>query len=402
MMLGCVTWRGGPFQNALTDWYETRSNWSLFHTVPAGAPFPYFAGGFTSFKKTAFERLRFDESFVRYGCEDTEFGYRFFAHGGSLSYRPEALGIHMKPLDLASYRRDHTGAGYSHGNLLDIHPDVGLDIPYIIRAITSLISDESLDKLYVVAEELLAKIAEPAKDEQTDLLLRSITTHSIQQGLVTYLCEHHAGFAEARHAALSGKPWPRNVLLERAIDYAPFKLALAQETNDRQSQLHYLGEASALCKHYAAPYIFAFDQALPDRNTAYNALANFLDAQEAHLDNQTRRDIRRRLGAVEIQTSYDDLSARDLYFILMQAPKSRDETIQLSQAILSKEVAHVGARIAWARAVADTDPGLMQILLLEARHFLNSRPLREKSDRDIEISALMSGDIGKSIKQGKS
>jgi GT2 family glycosyltransferase len=391
MMLGCVTWRNGPFANSLTEWYETRSNWSLFHTVQADQNFSFFAGGFTSFKTAALTDIHFDETFVRYGSEDTEFGYRFFRLGGALIYRPDIVGTHMKKLDFESYRRDHTGAGYSHGRMLDLHPDVGMDIDYIVRAINSTVRPEAIDQLCDVANEMLYNIPNPSTDEQCDLLLRLITNQCLQHGLVDYISAHYEGFSDARELALKGQPISREALLEAVIGYAPFKLAMAESASNPATRLRYIDEAVALNPRYAAPRLLAFDNALPDPVTAGLRLAHYLDAYGAALDQHTANKVRYRLenNTAEAPPS-STMSARDLYSRLTQFMANDTGTvIELAQAILERDISHVGARIAWARALEGNEPGVIKLLLAEARFFLRNRPLHEQKDRSAEIAKLM-------------
>lgn len=112
--LSQVTWRDTEFENAITTWFEEFGNWSMFSTTHPGSIMPIFSGGFTSFKRDGFISIRFNEKFTRYGCEDIEFGQRFFKLGGKQVYLPELQGLHYKKLTISSFSQDCIGSGYSN------------------------------------------------------------------------------------------------------------------------------------------------------------------------------------------------------------------------------------------------------------------------------------------------
>ncbi|MDI6735992.1 MAG: glycosyltransferase [bacterium] len=123
MAVGNVTWINHPKFNGVMDWFEREGGFSVFSSLKDMAPSPQFLGGFTSFKTEVVRRIRFDESFIAYGCEDHEFGYRFFRLGGKLVFCIEATADHLKNIDAELYYKDHYGAGYSMGNMFSLHPD---------------------------------------------------------------------------------------------------------------------------------------------------------------------------------------------------------------------------------------------------------------------------------------
>ncbi len=65
---------------------------------PNDAGFPFFLTGNLSMDRSLFVELGgFDESFVHYGSEDLDLGYRFQQAGGKIRYDPLARAIHVHP-----------------------------------------------------------------------------------------------------------------------------------------------------------------------------------------------------------------------------------------------------------------------------------------------------------------
>ena len=81
------------FDRPWTESYLSRTNQL---TSKDDSPFRVVTSGNLGVGKRFFESVSgFDESFTRYGAEDTEFGYRGFTNGGLLVPVPDALGWHQ-------------------------------------------------------------------------------------------------------------------------------------------------------------------------------------------------------------------------------------------------------------------------------------------------------------------
>jgi hypothetical protein len=383
MLMGCVSWRTTPYASPLTEWFETQGNWSVFHTATAGQPLSNFMGGFTSFKASALADIGFDEGFTRYGCEDVEFGYRFFRRGGCLIYWPKVHGAHHKPLDLATYCRDHRGAGHSRGILLGLHPDIAFDFNLIARAILHRLPDAQIAELMHSAEHVLQPRHAPHCTQEIHALMQTLTDQAILAGLAECLCLSWPGFA-----ALPGEP-DRDTLIHAVDDFAPFLLLHARQSSDPAERDALLQRASALMPHYAAPHLqrLAWN---PEDACARQALRDYLAHRRPALDLRTERSILQALGErIEQSARLETLSARDLFFRMEDAARQDDTAAvaRLAEIILDKDASYVGAYIAWAKTLP-AHTAMRRLLLRLADHFVNSRPAHEQVQRRAEIQAL--------------
>lgn len=125
--VGRVTWSNTNFDTELTRWYEKHGNWNVFTNSLDKSSLSNFMGGFTSFSVGFFKRIRFSEVFKKYGCEDVEFGVRFFSENGVLKYLKNTVGKHHKKLELDNYIKEHISAGYSKAILYELQPDSFFD-----------------------------------------------------------------------------------------------------------------------------------------------------------------------------------------------------------------------------------------------------------------------------------
>lgn len=82
MLMGCVSRAHHALCQPADRMVRDPGQPRLQPHATAGQPLSNFMGGFTSFKASALADIGFDEGFTRYGCEDVEFGYRFFRRGG--------------------------------------------------------------------------------------------------------------------------------------------------------------------------------------------------------------------------------------------------------------------------------------------------------------------------------
>ena len=386
MLMGCVTWRGGPHQSALTEWFETRGNWNVFHTVPEGRPHANFMGGFTSFKTAALRDLRFDEGFTRYGCEDVEFGYRFFARGGRLLSWPRVLGIHIKPLSASDYLRDHLGAGYSRGVLIARQPDASFSLPWTCKAFNTTLPREHLDALAACADSLLQQ-GGGRPTAELDLVMRLLSEQALQSGFIDFMTAHHASAHALRNAALAGTYVDEQALSDCIDDFAPLLLERARRCTDTTQRMALLARCRSLIPHYLAPLLEVL--AGRDDDAAKAALRDHLAQHQDRLDQQTLAALRTRLG---LQSPNEDSSgARALYARLLRAQSAGDvhTVIGAAQCLLDLDPGHVGALVAWARAKIASDKPLARVLLRQAKHHVGFRPLHEQEAREPEIAALL-------------
>ena len=88
--------------------------------------FDHFVTGNISVPRTLFaeQDIWFDESFLRYGCEDIEVGYRLWQKGLRVFYHPEARAIHDHRLTVRDYesRECHNAANLVQ--YLGMHPEL--------------------------------------------------------------------------------------------------------------------------------------------------------------------------------------------------------------------------------------------------------------------------------------
>lgn len=387
MLMGCVSWRNTPYANPLTEWFETLGNWSVFHTATGGQPLSNFMGGFTSFKAETLQGISFDESFTRYGCEDVEFGYRFFRQGGRLIYWPSVHGAHHKKLDLATYCRDHVGAGHSRGILMQLHPDVAFDFKLISRAILHPLPAQHQTALMQCAEHFLSPQHASCSGQEIHAMIQTLTDHCMQTGLAEYLCAQHPGFAQAYGAP----DLDTGGLLASVEDFAPFLVMRAKQTSDATAREALLIRAQELMPHYAEPYLLCAKWAGSQNSSAQSSLATY-HADWCHaLDMRTERAILQQLGKTgSDQRDPNTLSARDLFFRMEEAVRAArdDEVARLAEMILNKDATYVGAYLAWARTLPSADNALRRILLRLAEHFVKGRPAHEQAQRRAEILAL--------------
>ncbi len=394
MAMGCVTWRGTPFRNALTEWFETSGNWSVFHQSVEGQPLSNFMGGFTTFKTEVLHELRFDETFVRYGCEDTEFGYRFFKRGGSLIYWPTIHGGHHKPLDLEAYLRDHRGAGHSRGVLLGLHPDTAFDLGLVYRALAHRLPSEAFERLVAAATHFIDPSHAPHCAAELGAVLGTLTEHAILHGLAEYLLAAHPEFARVQPGATL------EAVLDATGEFAPFLVERARRSDSPELRRSLLEKAAALMPNYAQPLLARFEDAGPDDSASRAAIEGFLARCGERIDARTERKLKRALGHDDAPPAAR-LSARDLFFQMEEARAAgRTASVhELACAVLERDPSFVGAYVAWAAAL-EPSSRLRSVLVRLAEHFLRARPPQEQAARAREIQSLRT-EAGMSRVEGK-
>lgn len=183
--VGRVTWFGTSFDTELTRWYEKHGNWNVFTNSLDKSSLSNFMGGFTSFSVPFFKKIRFSEVFTKYGCEDVEFGVRFFSKGGILKYLKNTVGKHHKKLELDNYIREHISAGYSKAILYELQPDSFFDKDFFDNAATFDCS-EYIDSIKKSIEILIDK---NMFGFEYSTLMSLITDASLKFGFYNYFKE---------------------------------------------------------------------------------------------------------------------------------------------------------------------------------------------------------------------
>jgi GT2 family glycosyltransferase len=110
-------------------WYIDRSgHYDLYKhpgKYPGGQPPMPPMNGNSSISRDLFERVgRYDESFLRYGGEDLELGYRLAQAGVRFVYNPRAVGYHDHTKDFPQFCVDMETAGESLIRLYRKYPEI--------------------------------------------------------------------------------------------------------------------------------------------------------------------------------------------------------------------------------------------------------------------------------------
>ena len=385
MQAGKVTWQGGACQSPLTDWFESRGNWQLLSASPDLAPLSSFAGGFTSFKAEAFAGLAFDESFRRYGCEDVEFGHRFFAAGGSLRFTAGVVGIHHKPLSLGAYVRDHVAAGYSKGVMAELHPDLCFRAEELLNAWRRRYPNERL-------EELLALTAFTLEDEsrsaERDFCLGLVTEQALQRGFLDYFAEKYPDFGAALPEGDRPLAAPPDLdgLCRLLPEFAPLLVEQARACADPAGKTALLHRAAELAPGYALPRL---ELARLHPETELATLRRFFTDQVGRLDGRTANAVRRALGETLPLVS-GERSPRDLYLELAEhcGDWPQQKIAGRCLEILAAEPGFVSAYLPLIEQTVGNDPAHARVWLSQARHFLQFRPLAEREARRRQLDSL--------------
>lgn len=91
-------------------------------------PFSFCKTASLSLKKgTILEVGLFDESYMKYGSEDTEFGYRLAKNGIKLYFAREAIGYHYHKETVGSLATKSISLGETGAHFLRQHPDAASD-----------------------------------------------------------------------------------------------------------------------------------------------------------------------------------------------------------------------------------------------------------------------------------
>ena len=104
--------------------------------------FDYFVTGNLSVPREAFidEDVWFDETFLRYGCEDIEVGYRLWKAGYRMYHQPAARAIHDHLMAVRDYERREGANSANLVQFVDKHPELlphYLEVPQLTESVLS-------------------------------------------------------------------------------------------------------------------------------------------------------------------------------------------------------------------------------------------------------------------------
>ncbi|MGE5475839.1 MAG: glycosyltransferase family 2 protein [Bacteroidales bacterium] len=398
--MGLVTWEGTGLENVLTRWFETMGNWSIFGKMIPGQKYPFFMGGFTSFKTVIRDSLLFDETFTRYGCEDVEFGFRLFSLGGELRMIDGLRGLHYSKMDVDVYTRNHLGAGYSKGVMFRRHPDAAFSPEYFSRFLRIYAGRKcSVDIANAVSAILSADVA---LSEDINSFMQLLTDAAMAEGLYDYCAENYDGFAEAAEflCTQSSQSWSERLMA--AVEICPSHAMLwrlaAEEVQRSGGDWHpLLWKCVATAPTYIDPLLCLHADGGEDGQRAEKSLRALWENARTQMAPEVARRIPAALGPMQEGDeggASGELSVREMFFELRQRAHDRNRVIELASAILEREISHVGAALTLAEALQDEEPGLAITFAALAEHFLTQRPLHEHQDVQRRIGKIRD-DIGR-------
>jgi GT2 family glycosyltransferase len=376
-VMGKVTWQGTPFANRMTRWNESKGNWNVFSTTVSGARFSNFMGGFTSFKTAAFRALRFDESFKKYGCEDTEFGLRFFGRGGELVFISEIVGLHHKAVTAVSYCREHMAAGFSKALLATLQPDDCFQVGYFRTAMSRHYPPAFFDGLCAAADALNVD-ARATDDTELADLMAMLTSCAMLSGYASYFREHYPQFA-----GLDFRSSGDAINIDLLAAFPPLALEFARIQRQNIDSFSWLTHLQQQMPHYFAPYQLAWqmtkDLSIIDRFEQQAGVKGFSVAVCRAI-----AEIRQPASAPQLQ----GLTARELYKNLLALPDSATAEIShLAAAIVQQDPTYVGAYIKLAQSLqSQTELALLSCSV--ARYFAALRPRLEQQQHLANIAAI--------------
>lgn len=386
MQIGKVTWQGGEYQSKLTNWFETYGNWSVLVSSVDLTKLSNFMGGFTSFKRSDFNSLKFDESFKKYGCEDIEFGYRFFSAGGCLYFCENIVGIHNKRLTLDVYYKEHVSAGYSKGVMSELHPDICFDTNYLLAACRKSYNEETLDCFLSLCSQALLSDDHPA---EVDFFMGIITEQAMYKGYIEYYGEQYPAFGAAIKSILNQNS--KNGLNSSSFygllpNSAPLKVEQAMTCENLPQKKELLEKAIHLNPAFARPYL---ELTKLDLEKWKPTLRDFFSRYAERLDSRTTLNVQQTLGDENVLIARDE-SPRALFFEVVEQKEnwSDEKTISQCLDILKKDPTFVAAYIVLIEKSYLKNIDLAKTWLSQARYFLKFRPLTERTEKSSKLNQL--------------
>lgn len=298
MAVGNVTWVNHPRFNGIMDWFEQEGGFSIFHSLKDGAPSPQFLGGITSFKTKVVKRIRFDESFTTYGCEDHEFGYRFFRLGGRLIFCEKALADHAKDLTAEIYYKDSWGGGYSVANMFRLHPDTSGLADHQLGWVLSFQSKNNSIQQIIATVNSLSVPFRPENRDSIREICSLLVDIAITSGIRQFWLENYPGYDVAERILQGG--FRSNeissylVAIQQATEVCPLLphlwfLAGSIVESPKEKRI-YFGRVLELTPTYAnAALKYAQAVAVESKDQATIFFLNFLEKYGSTLPRNTLR-----------------------------------------------------------------------------------------------------------------
>jgi len=390
--LSKVTWQGTEYQNAITSWFEEFGNWSVFSTTESGAIMPTFAGGFTSFKKEALADIKFNERFTSYGCEDIEFGQRFFKEGGKQIYLPELVGRHYKLLTAQTFAADCLGSGFSNYIFFTLWPN---DYHCINTMKASFTTNITVDD----CEQTIMKMKEFEHNIENSILVAPIISY------LGNVCDI-SGF---RNGIVTDYPnikfYPEltleNNLAKVLFQYnecKPAMLLLAIEFPKNSLILEHWYKHRANWNVLKALLTFHSLPITIKDNVLYETLKIFQhatpriqsDIQKTLIEVSTAENIciPKVISDYKIAISNTQFDMREAYALAVLSVQKKDyaTALEIALNILAEQNSHVGSWLIAANYVEDK--ALRQFFFTKAEHYLKFRPKSEQIKRQEEMSKL--------------
>jgi len=378
---GKVTWKGTPFENSITNWFEEWGGWSILKTISTGSHLAHFSGGFTSFQTSIREQILFSEKFTRYGCEDIEFGIRLKALGGEVRGNAQLIGLHHCTMNASIYARNHRGAGYSQGTMFRLHPDSAFPLPHFERNVRLHSMPDEAETLAKLVNQLTCNPI--IEGEEIHSYMQLLTEAAIGEGHIEHEIETYPGFSEAMRYLLAGNS-ERLSRLQGATKTCPshpllWMLRAREEKKQNISEIDSLWRAANCLEHYVAPLLELDSLCDPEARTR---LEEIFQTQQHVMDPKTFKAVAARLGGAVLEredrtTQVNDLFHEMLQFANQASETAEDSAIGLGLAILSKEIGHVGAALGLAELLQKRSPIQSTVFANMAEYFLKFRPGRE-------------------------
>nr|WP_225740735.1 glycosyltransferase [Pseudoalteromonas peptidolytica] len=360
-LVGKVTWEGTNFKNRLTEWYEEFGAWSIFNGSKNLTKLSNFCGGFTSFKTSFFKCLKFNEEFTKYGCEDIEFGVRFFPMGGVLYLDSHLVGRHFKNLSLEGYIEEHIAAGYSKGLLAHLHPDDFFDLEFHQQA-----CDKKDQGSYI---HYLKNLAKYIYDKEDNLFS---TEFSEFMSLLTKAClqsGYHNFFEENIFSVKNS--WVVSCGVGEEDLYIPHFINAKFNEIVRGGDIQVLKEMQNKMPYFLKP--FEAELAIDENSDAINKYFAINPEKAIGIDEE--REI-------------DSLNSRELYKVLLSPALEFSEKEKIVSKIIQVDPSFVSAYI-WLLSNKPLEGVMREILFSVSTYFAERRPQDEKKKHLANIHSLL-------------
>nr|WP_275407073.1 glycosyltransferase [Alteromonas hispanica] len=371
-LVGRVTWEKTDFENTLTRWYEEVGGWSIFTSSRSLNQLSNFCGGVTSFKTLFFKNIKFNEGFTRYGCEDIEFGTRFFSNGGSLYLNRELVGRHYKVLTLERYINEHISAGFSKGLLAHLHPDDFFDYSFHKKACEK---KEQINFINHLSE--IIKYIDCREGGGFNLDYNSF------MGVLTNACLLHGYFEFFKLDVFENDEFLLNKNNEK--EYIPYALTFFLNEILAENDLESIKVMQKKMPYYFEPFLVE-SKVIKSKEP----ITRFL---RINSNKTLSNNVKGTINSIKDKNVFslsESLNARELFKTLMstQYKLSIREQIDLICQILNKDPTFVSAYLLLLK-VKELDEPTKKIIGSVCAHFASMRPEAEKRRHLKELSLLM-------------